>query len=275
MPQWVLDLVQWLLSPALVLGGLWLLAQFFEPTIRWGRRLNRDLLIANGLSAGAEKERWDKANERLAEKLRDYRRAMTLSRLAIKWGSVAYIAFAVGLLIIWPPVNTPQTLIPFVPGDYYLLIWAALLMAVHLAWTSLGRSASGRSISQMLAADRVKRYKHRLRRIDRLDKQRAYLISEGVDLKPKSSQLGFSTQADELSRWVTTWQQRDVASSTGSHRVGGDHEAQKSLARQAGYLSPTSVVRMRPKAPRRRWFTRPTQTRSTDQSVTANLRNSD
>jgi hypothetical protein len=233
LPEWAVDVSKWLVSPALVIAAMWLGAQLYEPTLRWGRRLRRDQAFGAGIPEGDEKNAWNRMNVELARRLRLYRLAMTTKRRIGKYIALVYISFTVLVTVVFPPLNTPGEPPILGVADYYLMGFSLLQMAIVLTWISLGRSISGRNIEQMLVADRITRYRRREKHLRRLDKIRAERIAEGAKIKGRSSRLGFESQVDPLSRWVSTWEWRAIGEATGVHRGGTiDVEARISLAKK-------------------------------------------
>lgn len=218
-----MDLVGWLVTPALVATLLIATVPLYNPTVRWSRRLRNDIQIANGLPDGPEKQLLSVDVETQARRLRLYREAFRGRHLVGKWGFVAYFTGALSAFFFARPDSTSGTL------NHYLVIGGALVGIMYLILIGCGLDILGRPPAAIIRADRVRRYRARRRKLARLNKARIAAIAEGRSLQPHSSDLGFRSQVDPLGDWVRTWEMRSIARFTGIAGGGLSADAVKSL----------------------------------------------
>ncbi|MGD8168544.1 hypothetical protein ACEXOS_015085 [Herbiconiux sp. P16] len=113
--SWAQPAIQWLLTPALVTGGLLALARLYDPATRWARNLRSDITILGGLPEGSEKRFWQKSVDQQAVRLREYREAFVGWTLFWKWAVVGLVGATILGLILYPPVTGR---LPWLPSPH-------------------------------------------------------------------------------------------------------------------------------------------------------------
>lgn len=222
---WAWPAIQWLLTPTLITGAVIALMRLYDPPTRWTRRLKSDMAILGGLPEGAEKRVWQRSVEGQATRLREYQRAFTGRTLVIKWLAVAGVSVAVFGLVLFPPINDPGEPADFGPADYMMVGMGGFASLVYVSLVSSGRDMFGRTPRQLLLIRRLKQYDRRVKKLDRLDKERAKRHAAGMNIKLEGSRLGFSTQIDEFGPWMRDLNLREYVRNAGI--VSADFRAEE------------------------------------------------
>jgi hypothetical protein len=200
--SWAQPFIQWVLTPALFTGALLGLARLYDPPTRWARRLKSDIAIMSGLPEGPEKRVWQEWVEWQAMRLREYRLAFVGWTHFWKWAALAFLGLVIFGLIIYPPINKPGEPIMWGPADYMLMLAGLLSVVIFIIALGSGADFKGRSPREIIIRRRVRDYDRRMRKLRRVEKERARRIAEGAQIRARGSRLGFSTQVDELGAWV-------------------------------------------------------------------------
>ncbi|KAA9154752.1 hypothetical protein F6B41_12310 [Microbacterium lushaniae] len=200
--SWAQPAIQWLLTPALITGGLFALAQLYDPPTRWSRRLKSDIAIMGGLPEGPERRVWQEWIEWQAMRLREYRLAFVGWTHFWKWAGLLALGLILFGVIAYPPLNKPGEPVMWGPADYGIMLGGFLSIFIYLAALGSGADFLGRTPRQIIIRRRVRAYDRRMRKLRRIDKERARRIAEGAKIRARGSRLGFSTQVDELGAWV-------------------------------------------------------------------------
>lgn len=206
-----MDFFSWLFTPALI-GSLLLLAgPFFVPAVRWARRLKSDVGIFGGMPESEEKDLLGLSITRQAERLREYREVMLTGKYLVGlWIAVAYIATAVILVILFPPINKPGDRYQLGIFDYGMMAIGLLIMVVALFLIFSGRDFYGRTPRALIWRDRAARHYRRHRKLRRLQQERVKHPKPDGAHRPEGSSLGFSTQVDPLAYWASADGRREL-----------------------------------------------------------------
>lgn len=231
--SWAQGALQWLITPAFITGLLIALAQFYDPSTRWSRRLKGDLAVLGGLPEGNERDRWEESVEWQALRLRQYRTAFVGRTLLVKWGAVTLVGGLIFGLILWPPFGDPWG-----PADW-ILIGIGLIDTLLIGlFISAGYDLAGRTPAEIMRSRRVREHDRRLKRLRRIERVRAERANTDPSIRPKGSRLGFSTQVDEFGAWVRDPGLRTLARLSGV--MGADlAQRQRDDLRARGVAIPT------------------------------------
>lgn len=227
-----LSVVQWLLTPALVTGALLALARFFDAPTRWARRLRDDISILGGLPDGAEKRTWQQSVDWQARRLREYRRAFVGGTLIVKWFVLIFVAALTLWTILHPPINEPGDPYPFVPADYMIFVMGFGETALFVVLISRGIDFLGRTPREILLLRRLRQYNRRMRKLHRIEKERAKRAETDPTIRPKGSRPGFSSQVDEFGPWMRDEDLREYVRTEGYIAADFHQRAKEDLARR-------------------------------------------
>lgn len=213
--SWAQSVAQWVLTPALVTGALLALARLFDPPTRWARRLRSDIAIASALPDGKEKTLWDSEVEWQAARLREYEAAFIGWALIRKWTGLAALGTVVALGVLYPPINKPGEPETYGPADWAIMAAGGVSLVLYLGSLASGRDFLGRTPREIVLLARLRSHKRRWRKLMRLERERRRRRARGIEVPPKGTRLGFSTQVDKFGLFMRDPVLRDVIRTSG------------------------------------------------------------
>jgi hypothetical protein len=234
-----MNALAWLITPAAVTTLIFTFAPFYDPPVRWTRRLKTDISIAGGLPEGDMKTQLNEEIEWRARKLLDYRSAFTPLRVLVKWLWLAFSAIPFVLMIIWPPVNKPNEPPVLAPADWMMVGIGVYTLVIYITCIGSGLDLFGRTPIEMMIRDRVRRHDRRWKKLCRLDKYRARRAPSAPQSALRGTALGFVNQSDAMAGWVRSWEARSIGRNTGWIAAGIDARARISL-RDKGIAAPNT-----------------------------------
>jgi hypothetical protein len=220
---WALGAIRWLLTPALITGGLIGLARLYDPPTRWARRLKSDMAIASGLPEGPEKVQWQLGLAERAQRIREYRIAFVGWTRVVKWIMVVFVGGTLVGLIVYPPINKPGDRYPYSPAEYPLIFGGIGVCLLYMYCIGAGTDFIGRNARELILLRRLRRYHRRARRLRRLGNARAKATGTGSGTMRSPSRLGFESQVDPLGAFMQHLDLRLWILSAGF--VAADHHA--------------------------------------------------
>lgn len=164
-----------------------------------------------GLPEGPERRVWQEWVEWQAMRLREYRYAFIGWTRFWKWAGLAFICVAVFGFILYPPLNEPGEPPTWGMFDYGMMALGLLSIAMYSFALGSGHDIVGRSPREIIIRRRVRDHDRRMRKLRRIERERARRVAQGVDVRPAGSRLGFSTQVDELGAWASDFDLRKLA----------------------------------------------------------------
>jgi len=155
----------------------------------------------------------------------------------LKWVAPAFIGVALFGVIAYPPLNEPGEPPMWGPADYVLMAAGLLSTLWYFVVMGSGADFTGRSPRQIIIRRRVRDYDRRLRKLRRIEKERARRVAAGERVRPVGSRLGLYTQVDELGAWANDRDLRLLARVAGF--AGADIAAEaRADARKCGVEIP-------------------------------------
>lgn len=204
-----------------------------------------------GLPEGPERRAWQEQVVWQAMRLREYRTAFVGWTHFFKWAALAFIGVAIFGVIAYPPLNKPGEPPMWGPADYMLMLGGLLTTLMYFFIIGSGADFLGRTPRQIIIRRRVREHDRRLRKLKRIEKERARRVAAGEPIRSVGSRLGFSTQMDALGGWASDRDLRLAAKVAGFS--GSDIAAQaRADARKRGVKIPrwpeleTSVITQPP-----------------------------
>lgn len=128
-------------------AALFALLALMTPSVRWTRRIKRDIEIMSGLPKGPEREQWQKRVLDRAKHLRLYEDHIPRWQRVVMWFFIAPGTLAVGLLIF--DERQLQGLIAEGPSIIFLGVGGAIGAAMYIYSGILGLDLEGRTPEQL------------------------------------------------------------------------------------------------------------------------------